>query len=1097
MDETKHVDHMFCVRSEARNRQHSGRHECRLIQHDFITMAVHTGSPCCLIWILIATVSLVAGDIDINLEIVEEQPKGAMVINLKNAPEVREHFEKDELKKISFRFLDPAKGDKIKQYFSVEEWTGILSFAQVLDRDVPDVCRGLERCQINLDIAVNPGAAAFTIIHVTIDLLDLNDNAPTFPTDRVTKSVMESVAPGLLLPIVPASDPDSPNNGIVAYELTESGPFRLKTEWNQDGSVELNLMLTSLLDREQEDQYTLNVIAKDGGIPSRSGSVVIELTVNDKNDNSPVFEKSVYRVRVWENSDINMPLVTVRAVDGDAGDNGRVFYSFTKMSGAQYGSLFSIGRETGQISLLEPLDHESKQSIRLGVMAKDQGVGSRPAYTTVEIMVLDRNDNEPSISLATSDPLSGNAVSLTEHSPRDTFVVHISVGDPDAGDAGRIDCSIDDEVNFHLKQLYDKEYNIVTRSDIDREVASQYILALECFDHGEPSLTTSTSVIVVVKDINDHGPVFEKIKYEVILDENSSRHTSVVKVAAHDADADENGRIIYMLDEDAGDDFQIDPATGLITSIVPLDHEKIPFREFHVIAMDNAADPKYGRTLVSLTIRDADDESPTFEQKKYIFSVPEGLPARTEVGKVKATDSDGPPYNNFTYYLDGSQNDLRLFQIDHNTGMIFTRRELDRELRDLYHLIAVAQSNTVPRKSDTAQVDIHITDRNDNQPQITFPKYGNETIYLSNAVPTGYTVTTVEATDPDFGSNAELVYSISQGNENGEFTIRPSAGDILVNKPLADYDNVVFKLVIMVQDGGTPKKITVQTLNVVVAEMNFTLAESGPAYNGRNGITTSSSVPLIVGVIAGCVLISLILIIAIVMMKRKHRKKPPGKSNQFWSENETADKVKDANDLPMTLTSNVNKAPLSDIAAVVKSDILKQSQLQVGKDDSDSGCADVSHAESQGSNEDPDGYMQKHGSEMNNIVPFNHSPPQRMDSFTTWLHSESYNLNQKGNVYRVSEQNREHGANSPAATLPNPKKTVRFSEPQEHINIPSNCSDDSSLPPPPEEFSHNYYDNQDAFYGDQIGGVGYENDGAIVVIPEKSTFTTFHDGSLV
>ena len=121
-----------------------------------------------------------------------------------------------------------------------------------------------------------------------------------------------------------------------------------------------------------------------------------------------------------------------------------------------------------------------------------------------------------------------------------------------------------------------------------------------------------------------------------------------------------------------------------------------------------------------------------------------------------------------------------------------------------------------------------------------------------------------------------------------------------------------------------------------------------------------------------------------------------------------------------------------------------------------------------------------------------------MDSFTTWLHSESYNLNQKGNVYRVSEQNREHAANSPPSTLPNPKKTVRFSEPQEHITIPNSCcSDDSSLPPPPPEFSHNYYDNQDAFYNEPLADVSYENDGAIVIVPNKSTFTTFQDGSLV
>jgi hypothetical protein len=359
--------------------------------------------------------------------------------------------------------------------------------------------------------------------------------------------------------------------------------------------------------------------------------------------------------------------------------------------------------------------------------------------------------------------------------------------------------------------------------------------------------------------------------------------------------------------------------------MVSLDHEKVAFRQFHVIARDKAREAKYGRTLISLTIQDVDDEPPRFEQKKYIFTVPEGLPSRTEVSKVKATDSDGPPYNNFTYILDGSVNDLSYFEIDRNTGMIFTKSSLDRELREVYHLFVMAQSDMIPRKSDTAQVDIHVKDKNDNQPLITFPKYGNETIYLSNAVPVGHVVSRVVASDPDFGENAELSYTISQGSENGEFVMEPDTGDILVNKRLDEFDNAVFRLIIMVQDGGMPRKISVQTLNIVVAKMNTTWGGTGSALGSSGNITTSSShIPIIIGVVAGCLLISLILIIAIVMMKRKHRKQPSGKSHQYWSENEIMEKGKDADSIPMTTTPGGNKLSAADIALTVKSDILKQ-----------------------------------------------------------------------------------------------------------------------------------------------------------------------------
>jgi len=235
----------------------------------------------------------------------------------------------------------------------------------------------------------------------------------------------------------------------------------------------------------------------------------------------------------------------------------------------------------------------------------------------------------------------------------------------------------------------------------------------------------------------------------------------------------------------------------------------------------------------------------------------------------------------------------------------------------------VAQSESIPRRSDTAQVDIHVTDINDNQPMIIFPKYGNETISLSNAVPSGYVVTTIEADDPDFGDNAELSYSISQGNENGDFTIKRDTGDIMVNKPLVDYDNVLFKLIIMVQDGGPSKKISVQTLSILVSARNFTTGTSG-ATLGRNLTTSPSYIPIIIGVVAGCVLIALILIIVIVMMKRRRQKRSPRECNQFWAEKEIAEKGKEA-DIPLAVTTDGdNKLTLADLTFNVRSDLLKQ-----------------------------------------------------------------------------------------------------------------------------------------------------------------------------
>ena len=143
------------------------------------------------------------------------------------------------------------------------------------------------------------------------------------------------------------------------------------------------------------------------------------------------------------------------------------------------------------------------------------------------------------------------------------------------------------------------------------------------------------------------------------------------------------------------------------------------------------------------------------------------------------------------------------------------------------------------------------------------------------------------------------------------------------------------------------------------------------------------------------------------------------------------------------------------------------------------------------------------------IGTFGHSPPRRLDSFSSWLHSESYNLNQKGNVYRVSEQCQELADGSPSSTLQNIRKTVRFSEPQQRSAITStnHVEQPTSLLQPLPDFahSHGYYGSFNGAYDNHINGVSFENGGPVVMIPEVlsvpevisvEAFPT-NDGSLV
>ena len=168
------------------------------------------------------------------------------------------------------------------------------------------------------------------LIKVIFQIIDINDNAPRFPKQRSSESISEAILPGMLFPIQPATDIDSPEYGIVRYKLSpESRTFELKADSREGGDFDLHLMLLERLDRERLDFYQLTVTAYDGGTPAKSGTVVYHVDVLDANDNVPRFLNGTYEVVVEENAPPQRSLLSIRAVDADLGRNGEISYAFS------------------------------------------------------------------------------------------------------------------------------------------------------------------------------------------------------------------------------------------------------------------------------------------------------------------------------------------------------------------------------------------------------------------------------------------------------------------------------------------------------------------------------------------------------------------------------------------------------------------------------------------------------------------------------------------------------------------------------------------------------------------------------------------------
>ena len=387
---------------------------------------------------------------------------------------------------------------------SIDERSGIVRTAARLDRDT--LCTsgsGAETCQVRLDIVVQPMSQChvrldivvqpmshFRIVTVAVDLVDINDNSPQFDVDFLSHDLVESSPPGEAVVLPVPWDADAAENGVQRYRLdyvdertaaVGKDDFELNATRKLDGSTELKLVLVKRLDREARDKYQLRVVAVDGGDPPRSGSVEVLIRVLDANDNIPIFERAVYEATVAENCESMTTVATVKAVDRDAGPNAALTYYLSAATAANYGTTFAVNNLTGEVYVTGSVDYESTPVYRLLVSARDSGPEAVSADAAVIVRVGDVNDNAPRIFINTLLDSDTDTATVPENARTETFVAHVLVSDPDSGDNGRVNCSLDATRNyFRLKPMYGTEYQVITSGEpLDRETTDRYLLCIE------------------------------------------------------------------------------------------------------------------------------------------------------------------------------------------------------------------------------------------------------------------------------------------------------------------------------------------------------------------------------------------------------------------------------------------------------------------------------------------------------------------------------------------------------------------------------------------------------------------------------------------
>uniref|UniRef100_A0A8D1PET0 Cadherin domain-containing protein n=1 Tax=Sus scrofa TaxID=9823 RepID=A0A8D1PET0_PIG len=637
----------------------------------------------------------------IRYSVPEETDKGFFVGNISKDL----GLEPWELAQRGVRIVSRGK----TQLFALNPRSGSLITAGRIDRE--ELCEAVSSsCFLNMDILVEN---TLKIYGVEVEIMDINDNAPSFREEEVEIKINEHATPGSRFPLPNARDPDVGENSLQRYQLNPNSYFSLQVRSGTDGAKNPELVLEGSLDREKEAAHHLLLTALDGGDPIRQGTVPIRVVVLDVNDHIPKFTKPLYRVSVPENLSPGTRVLTVNATDPDEGMNGEVVYSFRNME-SKASEIFQLDSRSGDVLIQGPLDFEKYRFYELEIQGQDGG----GLFTTAKMLVtvVDVNDNAPEITITSATN------SVLENSPPGTVIALLNVQDQDSGENGQVSCSIPNNLPFKLEKTYGNYYKLITNQALDREQFQSYNITLTATDQGSPPLSTETHISLNVADDNDNPPTFTHSSYHAYIPENNPRGASFFLVSAFDRDSKENAQVTYSLAEDTvqgaplSSYVSINTDTGVLYALRSFDYEQFHELQLWVTVRDSGNPPLSSNVSLSIFILDQNDNAPEILYPALPMDGSTGVelaPRSAEPGylvtKVVAVDRDSGQNAWLSYRL-LKASEPGLFAVGLHTGEARTARALlDRDALKQSLVVAV-QDHGQPPLSATVTLTVAVAD---------------------------------------------------------------------------------------------------------------------------------------------------------------------------------------------------------------------------------------------------------------------------------------------------------------------------------------------------------------------------------------------------
>ncbi|KAK1161935.1 neural-cadherin-like [Acipenser oxyrinchus oxyrinchus] len=687
--------------------------------------------------------SLLQSENPVVITVSEDASIGSVVMNLNPI----------RFKSASFELMYPALENSP---VTVTRDTGDIVIARRLDRETEPVV------EITVKIQDKRGEDWY-LIRVELIVTDVNDNVPEWaiePSPFLTV-VSPGASPGTVVFRLLARDGDEGINGEVEYFLSDGGDGRF------DVDRKSGLIKTTGLPLLKDKEYLLNVFAADK-LGTRGQPAVVSVIAGPR---APQFTNTSYSISIPESTPEGQPFLVVTA---KSFQEKALIYSLL----INPSSLFSIQKETGEISLTQSVDFENDQHRYLLLVRATESQDQLSSAAEVLVMITDENDCIPEFlqSIYSKE-------SVLETVTTATSLLQVSANDCDSG--------LNAEISYYTLS---PDFTVSTHGTIfparqlDYERPNHlYEFVIMAVDKGEPPRTGTATVRIRMSNVNDEPPEFSQTIYRTFVSEDAGPNTLVATVQAKDPDGDGLTYMITTGNEE--ENFVIDSQKGLIRlrSSPPPSLQGIEYILNVTATDDNASGGPHPLSSMAQVI---------CQNYREHASVVENQPAGTLVLQVHADDADEGANGKVTYGFMHKDGTVPAFRIHPETGVIVTTRKFDREQQREYAVTVTATDKAAEPLIGICQLNILILDENDNDPKFENLHYE---YFLREDTMVGTSFLRVAAHDDDYGTNAVITYSMS-GEQPEYLRINPVTGWVYVNEPISQRSYITREII--ATDGG-------------------------------------------------------------------------------------------------------------------------------------------------------------------------------------------------------------------------------------------------------------------------------------------------------